>query len=150
MTELLKQIESIPVVDCHEHQVASSNSPDPRYPGMNYGFPDEPIAFVLRGYFPDDLVSAGATDEDISLLKNTLISTREKWPVFSRLWKKTGHTAYAVEVSQILTRMTGTKEVSLESFENLKGKISRVDDIDGFFGSLNIKAVLVDPWWWGH
>jgi hypothetical protein len=70
MPELLKEIETIPVVDCHEHQVAASDSVDPRYPGMNYGFPDEPIAFVLRGYFPDDLMSAGATDEDISFLKD--------------------------------------------------------------------------------
>jgi len=150
MTDLLKQIETIPVVDCHEHQAANSDSSDPRYPGMNYGFPDEPIAFVLRGYFSDDLMSAGATDEDISLLKNTSIATREKWPIFSQLWKKSNHTAYAVEVRQILSRMTGSKEIDLDSFEMLRGKISKVDDIDGFFASLNIKAVLIDPWWWGH
>jgi uncharacterized protein len=150
MPDLLKQIESIPVIDCHEHQVPDSNTTDPRYPGMNYGFPDEPIAFVLRGYFPDDLISAGATDEEMYLLKDTSLSTKDKWPFFSRLWKKTGHTTYALEVKQLMFRMMGSKEISLEAFENLRGKISRVDDIDGFFASLNIKAVLVDPWWWGH
>ena len=150
MTELSKHIESIPVIDCHEHQAPNSDYPDPRYPGKNYGFPDEPIAFVLRGYFPDDLVSAGATDEDMSLLKDTSISTKEKWPIFSRLWKKTGHTTYALEVQQILSRTWGSNEVSLEAFEKLRGKISKVEDIDGFFAALNIKAVLVDPWWWGH
>src|ERR1700733_15587622 len=140
MTDLLKQIETIPVVDCHEHQSANSDSLDPRYPGMNSGFPDEPIAFVLRGYYPDDLMSAGATDEDISFLKNTLVTTREKWPTFSQLWKKSSHTAYALEVRQILFKMTGSKEINLEAFEKMTGKISKIQDIDGFFASLNIKA----------
>jgi hypothetical protein len=38
----------------------------------------------------------------------------------------------------------------LEAFENLSGKISSIDDPDRYFDSLNIKALLVDPWWWGH
>src|SRR4029077_6674404 len=104
----------------------------------------------LRGYFPDDLVSAGATDEEMALLKDTSVSTREKWPIFSGLWKKTGHTAYALEVKQTLLRMTGSTEVNLGAFESIEGKISKIDDIDEYFGALNIKAVLVDPWWWGH
>jgi len=146
--ELLKEIESIPVVDCHEHQAPSSVSPDPRYPGINYGFPEEPISFLLRGYFPDDLVSAGASDDEISFLKDISISTREKWPVFSKLWRKTRFTAYALEITRGVSRTTGSNEVTLEALESMRGKISKVDDIDNFFASLNIKAVLVDPWWW--
>src|SRR5579871_4347223 len=97
MNELLQLIETIPVVDCHEHQALGSNSPDPRYPGMHYVFPHEPIAYLLRGYFSDDLISAGASEEDLAFLKNSEISTKEKWSVFSRLWKRTAHTAYALE-----------------------------------------------------
>ena len=150
MKELLKQIESIPVIDSHEHQATHSDSKDPRFPGMDSRFPEEPIAYLLRGYFPDDLISAGASFEDLAFLKNNEISTKEKWNLFSGLWKKTCHTAYAQEVRQLLSRTTGSQQVTLDAFESLRGKIARVDDIDGYFAALNIKAVLVDPWWWGH
>lgn len=146
---LLEEISSFPVVDSHEHQLLSPNTPDPRFRSQTSSVTDEPISFLVRGYFLDDLFSAGATDEEISTIRDPSVSTSEKWPCFKRLWDLTSHTAYANEVRALIFHVTRKREVNLESIELLKRMLTPIQDLDQHFSSLNIKAVLVDPWWWG-
>jgi len=133
--EILEAVKQIPVVDSHEHLAI----PD------SYTAPREPIAFLLRGYFPSDLLSAGISPKELQILQNDEVSTEEKWPVFKKYWVKTEHTAYAREVKHIM-RIYDEETLTLESLKRLSQKIDRLhgDKIVEFLESLNIKVVLVD------
>ncbi len=146
---LLEEISSFPVIDSHEHQLLVPSSPDPRFPSLASSVVDEPISFLVRGYFLDDLFSAGATETEISMLRNPQVTTSEKWPHFKRLWDLTSHTAYANEVRTLIFQITRKREVNLESIDLLRRRLRPIQNLDRHFSSLNIKAVLVDPWWWG-
>ncbi|MEM2791965.1 MAG: amidohydrolase family protein [Candidatus Bathyarchaeia archaeon] len=133
--EILKIVEQIPVVDSHEHLAIPSS----------YTAPREPIALLLRGYFPSDLLSAGMSPKELQTLQNDEVSTEEKWPIFRKYWVKTEHTAYAREVKHTL-RIYGEETLNLESLKRLSQKMNRLtgDRIVEFLDSLNIKAALVD------
>ncbi len=146
---LIEELETVPIIDCHEHQVLTADAADPRFPELSYGFPTEPISFLLRGYFLDDLLSAGASIDDVNTLKEVGMSTEKKWPIFEMFWNRTKYTTYAFEIKETLSRMTGTRELNLKTLNMLGRKISKIEDLDAFFNNLNIKALLVDPWWWG-
>jgi predicted TIM-barrel fold metal-dependent hydrolase len=133
--EILEAVKQIPVVDSHEHLAV----PD------SYTAPREPIAFLLRGYFPSDLLSAGISPKELQILQNDEVSTEEKWPIFKKYWVKTEHTAYAREVKHIM-RIYDEETLTLESLKRLSQKIDRLhgDRIVEFLESLNIKVALVD------
>ncbi|MBS7618332.1 hypothetical protein KEJ25_07005, partial [Candidatus Bathyarchaeota archaeon] len=133
--EILETVKQIPVVDSHEHLAIPSS----------YTAPREPIAFLLRGYFPSDLLSSGISQKELQTLQNDEVSTEEKWPIFRKYWVKTEHTAYAREVKHIM-RIYDEETVTLESLKRLSQKMDRLtgDRIVEFLESLNIKAALVD------
>ena len=84
---LYEQIDTMPVIDCHEHLTGPEARPPYR----------EPIACLVRGYVFSDLQSAayGIPDRDLARLADDEVSTDEKWPLFERIWQATEHTAYA-------------------------------------------------------
>jgi len=132
---ILESIKQMPIVDCHEHQPIPSD----------YVTPKEPLAFLLRGYFPSDLLSAGISQRDLQFLQDEKIPTEKKWPVFRPYWLRTEHTAYAREVKDIMHHY-GERTVSLESLQRLGKEIRALGEESyiEFLDSLNIKALLVN------
>jgi len=135
---ILDSIRQMPVIDCHEHQPVPSA----------YKTPKEPIAFLLRGYFPSDLLSAGISISDLQLLQNDDVPTEKKWPIFKRYWSRTQHTAYAREVKTVMS-LYGESDVTLESLQRFGRKIQPLSEKSylEFLDSLNIKALLVNILW---
>jgi len=132
---ILESVKRMPVVDCHEHQAIPSA----------YVTPKEPLAFLLRGYFHLDLLSAGMSQSDLQFLQDDSIPTEKKWPVFKRYWLRTEHTAYAREVKDTMWSYVG-RTVGLESLQELGQKIHALNEESyiEFLDSLNIKALLVN------
>jgi len=132
---ILESVKQMPVVDCHEHQAIPSA----------YVTPKEPLAFLLRGYFGSDLLSAGMPQSDLQLLQDNNIPTEKKWQVFKPYWLRTEHTAYAREVKDIM-RSYGEKTVTLKSLHRFGKKIRELNEEKyiEFLNSLNIKALLVN------
>jgi predicted TIM-barrel fold metal-dependent hydrolase len=110
-----------------------------------YAPPKEPISFLLRGYFPSDLLSAGLSQRDLQLLQNDEVPTEKKWPIFKHFWLRTEHTAYAREVKYVI-QSYGEKEITLESLKRFNQRVERIagDKYIEFLNSLNIKAVLIN------
>ncbi len=133
--KILESIKEIPIIDTHEHIPAP----------ILYEPPKEPIAFLLRGYFPSDLLSAGLSQRDLQILQDDDVPTERKWPVFKRYWLKTKYTAYAREVKYVM-RSYGEEAVTLESLKRFGEKINRLtgEKYIEFLESLNIKFVLVN------
>jgi len=132
---ILESVKQMPVVDCHEHQAIPSS----------YVTPKEPLALLLRGYFPMDLLSAGMSQSDLQFLQDENISTEKKWPIFKPYWLRTEHTAYARELKDTM-RSYGERTLSLEGLQEFGKKIHALNEESyiEFLDCLNIKALLVN------
>jgi len=132
---ILESVKQMPVVDCHEHQAIP----------IAYVTPKEPLAFLLRGYFTMDLLSAGLSLSDLQFLQDNNILTEKKWPVFKPYWLRTEHTAYARELKDTM-RSYGERTLTLESLQEFGKKIRTLNEESyiEFLDALNIKALLVN------
>ena len=135
---LLDRIGSMPVVDCHEHL----RGPIQDLPAT----PTEPVLFLANMYIISDLWAAQATDAEIALLLSAEATTDQKWPIFSRLWASTEHTAYGRVVKLALKAACGVEEITRETLELLAEYLTRRDAAHylTLVRGAGIKAVLAD------
>jgi predicted TIM-barrel fold metal-dependent hydrolase len=109
---LLDRISGIPVVDCHDHLRGPDRDLEDAY--------TEPIlALTVPLYLISDLWSAGASDEEIELLQSEDATTDEKWPIFSRLWAATEHTAFARVTKLMLREAYGIETLTRQSLDRI-------------------------------
>jgi len=108
---LLDQIQTLPIINCHEHRMG----PDSR---LAY---KEPIAALIQGYVMSDLEAAsfGIPPRELQKLSDPNVTTDEKWPTFDKLWRSTEHTAYA-RVSKMVLQTKLHPVISLPGFHGVK------------------------------
>lgn len=137
LTRLLDRLEKMPVIDCHEHLAGP-------YTGLDSY--KEPIAFLSLMYMINDLWSAGANTQEIELIQNPEATTAEKWPVFSRLWSATQHTAYARVTKLVLEREYGIKELDRPALDKVAERLAGQDAASylRILEQAHIKAVISD------
>ena len=70
--ELRGYLETVPLVDCHDHTVECG----PKY--------TDPLQAIVNGYFPSDVHSASC-DADIRLIMDLERPLEERWPVFEKV-----------------------------------------------------------------
>ena len=138
-TRLLDRISKTPVIDCHEHLCGPEKDLKGAY--------TEPILALTTPYLISDLWSAGASEEEIALLQSKDVPTDEKWPVFSRLWAGSRHTAFARVARMTFKRLLDTEEPTRQSLDrfsdylkNRRDKLDYLRQID----NEGIKAVIAD------
>lgn len=108
---LLDCIHGMPVVDCHDHLRGPERDLDDAH--------TEPILALTAVYLMSDLWSATASGEEIELLQSEDATTDEKWPVFSRLWEATEHTAYARVTKLMLREEFGIEKLTRQSLDRM-------------------------------
>ena len=142
---LLDRIQQMPIVDCHEHLMG------PRIDLAQAAV--EPILAIVSFYFISDLWAAGATNEEIELLQSHEATTNEKWPVFSRLWAATEHTAYARVTKLVLKEVYGIDKLTRDSLQLVAEQLATRDEARylEILADAGIKAVIADilfppPW----
>ena len=132
------RINSMPVVDCHEHMQGFAARP--AY--------EEPIAALTFGYVMSDLHSAGfgLRESDILRLQDQGVSTDEKWPLFQRLWRATEHTAYARVTKLVLQDVYGVSAMSRAALDTVAAQLA--DQDESAYGrtieQAGIKVILSD------
>ena len=123
-THLREQIETLPVIDCHEHAEGPASAPENR----------EPIAYLIAGYVQCDLQTVvypgwpGATADMWNQLNDQDVPTEEKWPLFERLWRETEHTAYASVTKRILSDAFGEKQMTLTALQRIRERLPDLRD----------------------
>ncbi len=135
---LMDVIGRMPVVDCHEHM----GGPESKLATTHR----EPILALTAGYFTSDLWAAGASDEEIALIQSEEASTDEKWPVFSRLWAATEHTAYARVTKLVLEKTYGVDELTRASLDRVAEQLGGRDRSSYLktMDDAGIRAVVAD------
>jgi len=135
--ELRSFIDTVDVIDCHEHTRGHLFSPEYK----------EPIFSLIQGYFQSDLISAGATEKEMSILNNQGVKTEEKWKIFEKLWKRIENTGYARVTKIIMEKFYGEEEMTLDAFNRIEEKLLNLKDENVYYGILekaNIKCRLVN------
>ena len=139
---LYERIQSMPVIDCHEHLAG----PEARPPYK------EPIAALIHGYVFSDLQSAafGIPDHEMLRLQDQEVPTEEKWPLFDKLWRATEHTAYARVTKLVLKHVYGESELTREALDRVAAKLPSQDEAAYFrtIDQAGIQAMLVDVLGW--
>ena len=134
--ELREYLESVPIVDCHDH----SETCGPKY--------EDAIQVVVSGYFPSDLESASEPG-DMAVLIDSSKSIEERWPVLARLWKRTCHTGYAMVTRLVLEQFYGEKELSLEALKRINERLLNLEDekiFDDILEKANIAVRIQNIW----
>jgi hypothetical protein len=139
---LLDKIQTVPVIDCHEHLMGPEMRPKYK----------EPIAALTHGYILSDLQSAayGIDEKEIQRLNDPEVPTIQKWPLFKKLWQSTEHTAYAQVTKRVLKQLYGQKEISFDILELIAEKFLTYDEAAYFklIDQANIQAMVVDTLGW--
>ena len=135
-SDLYREIEKLPVIDCHEHIVGPREEVGKK----------EPIASLIQGYVQSDLISAGISQKELDILNDDNIDTEKKWDIFEKFWNKIQFTAYARVTRTIMEDIYGEKEISLESLMRIRDKLIRPtrEAYDSLLDRANIKLMLSD------
>jgi hypothetical protein len=129
---LREYIESVPLVDCHDHTTASG----PKYV--------DPIHVIVNGYVRSDLLSA-SSDRDMAFLEDRTVPWEQRWPVLEKAWKRTCHTGYAQTVRRLLKRFYGEDELTLDAMKRMQPKLLDLTDdatFEGILAEANIAVRL--------
>ncbi len=121
--ELRAYIETIPLIDCHDHSGGLADKPV------------DPIRALIDWYMESDLLSA-SSDADVALIMDSSRSLEDRWPTLERTWKRTRFTGYARVVRRALQHFYGEDELTLETLKSIQGRL--VD----FSQAKNYEAVL--------
>jgi hypothetical protein len=134
--ELRAYIESIPLIDCHDHSAGL---------GLK---PSDPIKSVIDWYMLSDLASA-SSEADAKFITDEQHSLDERWPVLERAWKRTCYTGYALVVRRAIKRFYGEDELTLPALKRIQEKLIDFSDTKTFEAVLDeakIVARLEDTW----
>jgi hypothetical protein len=134
--ELREYIESIPIIDCHDH----SGEERPKY--------TDAIVALTSGYFHDDMASATSEAERL-MLDDISLSLEERWPTFERAWQRTKYTGYGLVTRMAMKEFYGEDELTLPSLQRIQENLLDFSD-DDFTESVLDKAGItmriVDNW----
>ncbi len=131
-------IDGIPVIDCHEHTAGYRFAPEYK----------EPITSLIQGYVQSDLISAGA-EPHMKMLNDPSVSTKQKWPLFQKLWEATEHTSYARVTKLVMEKFYGESEMNLESLMRIGKRLLKLKDekvYDKILDDAHIVCRLVNIW----
>ena len=117
--ELRAYIETIPIVDCHDHAIEC---------GPNQ---KDPIEMFVNGYFQSDLLSA-SSDAGMAVLANGERPLEERWPILERAWKRARFTGYGMMVRRALKKFYGEDELTLAALKRMGDKLLDYED-EAFF-----------------
>ena len=132
--DLREYIESIPIIDCHDH----SGEERPKY--------TDSIVALTSGYLHDDIASA-TTEAERLMLDDVSLSLEERWPTFVRAWNRTRYTGYGLVTRMVMKEFYGEDELSLSALYRIQEVLLDFTD-DAFTESVldkaGIKVRIVD------
>ncbi len=133
---LRKALETMPIVDCHDHTGAC---------GPHY---KDPIQALVAGYFPSDVQSATSEQECAAML-DAARPLEERWPLLERAWRRTCHTGYAQVTRRVLKRFYGEDALTLDALRRMQDKLLNLEDratFESILAEANIVARIEDSW----
>ncbi|MBN1808134.1 MAG: amidohydrolase family protein [Planctomycetes bacterium] len=133
--EIKSHVDSLPVVDCHDHAAERSRVTDI-------------IAYVVRGYFSSDICAA-SSDADARFMTDASLPLEKRWPVFEKAWTRTLYTGYGLAARRAMQKVLGVSELTLDTASALQEKLPDFSDpavYDPFYEEARIVARIANLW----
>jgi len=121
-TPLWKYIESLPVIDTHEH---FGNEDD--YLGIQVD-----IFNLLVPYIVDNLESAGISLKEMALMKDGQASFKDRWSIFNKYYSSIQSTTYVLALQTSLEEQYRFKNFGLEECERVSKLLTKDFAVKGF------------------
>lgn len=128
--ELRAYLETLPLVDCHDHSMQAGPKP-----------PDA-IHAVVDWYMRSDLASA-TSEQDVETIFNAKLSLEERWPLLERAWARTRFTGYAQVARRAMKHFYGESELTLAALRRIQEKMIDFSDERAFEDVLDQAGILV-------
>jgi uncharacterized protein len=133
--DLRVTLETIPIVDTHEHHVRREKSTDI-------------ISFVASGYLGSDFTSA-VGDREMRILTDQSRSIEERYPIFNRALEATRHTGYGQMVRIGLERVFGAGPIDiarLKAMQDALPDFSSEEPFEALINDARVVARVSDKW----
>lgn len=113
-SDLRKEIETIEVVDTHEHLEAERFRVNNRI---------DMFTVFFKLYALCDLVSAGMPESCVETIKDVHVDIDEKWRIVQPFWELTKNTAYSRVVSVAARDLYGIEDINDKTYRELNQQI---------------------------
>lgn len=131
---LREHLETIPLVDCHDH----STSCDIKYV--------DPMQVVVNGYFSHDIIIA-SSEKEFNTILDFQVPLEKRWPLLKKCWKRTCHTGYAQVTRRVLKKFYGEDVLTLDALKRMQSKLLNLEHeniFDDILAQANIAVRLED------
>jgi hypothetical protein len=122
-TEIKKHIDSIRLIDTHEHLPQ-----EPERLSQKVDF----LATFFPHYASVDLRSAGMSEEELIMIRNPDLPLGERWSVFEPWWERTENTGYARAVEIAASDLYGVEGINSDTYKVLSDRI-REKNVKGLY-----------------
>lgn len=106
---LLDHIQSLIIVDTHEHLPFEADRPQDT----------DVLAEWLQHYFSCDLVSAGLADQDLAVARDSRKEIKSRWKIVEPYWRTAESTGYGRSLAIAARDLYGIDEISGGTIEKL-------------------------------
>ncbi|MEI6512543.1 MAG: amidohydrolase family protein, partial [bacterium] len=111
---LLKEIEQIPVIDCHEHLPTEEE-----HLSMTLDLFSLFLSYTLL-----DLRQAGMSEEDTQSLFNKNLPLESRWELFEPYWNQVRYGSYAQAVLITVKKFWGIEDINRNTYQTLSEAIA--------------------------
>jgi predicted TIM-barrel fold metal-dependent hydrolase len=110
-SEIKNYVDSIKVVDTHEHLMEENER-------LALGY--DPLVVLLPHYLSSDLISSGMELKELNLLRSSDALLEDRWKSFLDYWVEVENTGYAQAIKIAARDLYGVEEFSVDSWRKLR------------------------------
>ena len=114
--EIRKVVDSVGVVDTHEHLMREVD---------RLQMKADPLHIFLPHYLSSDLVSSGMKMEELNLIRSTETPLEERWRRFLRYWERVENTGYAQAIKIAVRDLYGIERFESNTWKILSEALAR-------------------------
>lgn len=137
--QLTSAISQIPIIDTHEHLIQEKER-----------LASKPDLFqtFLAHYLSSDLISAGMSYDELSVLRDSSIPLETRWTLFAPYWDDVRYTGYAQVIEKAVQGLYGVSGLSDETYEKVASRMAERNQL-GFYNWVlrdksGIERVILD------
>jgi predicted TIM-barrel fold metal-dependent hydrolase len=134
---MLSLVESIPIVDTHEHLEAEVD---------RLSRVQDPLSNFMH-YVCDDFFAQGMTPEEYAILTDRRRPWEERWPIFERYWDYAKTTGYGLALRIAIRELYGIGDLTRDTYPKLVEAVKN-RATKGFYRWVleraNIRRVIID------
>ncbi len=121
--DIQQLVDSIPLVDTHEHLWEEKRRVDAVAKGKDSGLWASDFGILLGHYTDSDLIVTGAPPESLKKVTGYDLSPEEKWKLIAPYYEKARHTGYLRCLRESVRILYGEEDLRADNVARISGRI---------------------------